>query len=58
MTLKGKTLYQKIHNVKKADWGMNTNLKAAFDKVLDIALKGNVHKKKCQNLLLSFQIWK
>lgn len=42
VTLKGETLYQKIHNVKKADWGMNTNLKAAFDKVLNIALKGNV----------------
>lgn len=46
VTLKGKTLYQKIHNVKKADWGMNTNLKAAFDKVLDIALKGNVPQEE------------
>ena len=46
VTLKGETLHQKIHNVKKADWGMNTNLKAAFDKVLDIALKGNVPQEE------------
>ena len=46
VTLKGETLHQKIHNVKKADWGMSTNLKAAFDKVLDIALKGNVPQEE------------
>lgn len=46
VSLKGETLYQKIYNVKKADWGMNTNLKAAFDKVLDIALKGNVPQEE------------
>lgn len=42
--LKGETLYKKVFNCKKAIWGMNTNLKAAFEKVLDIALEGNVPK--------------
>ena len=52
VSLKGETLYQKIYNVKKADWGMNTNLKAAFDKVLEIALKGNVPQKEMPKSIL------
>lgn len=46
VTLKGETLYQKIYNVKKADWGMNTDLWTAFNKVLDIAIKGEVPQKE------------
>ena len=42
VTLRGETLWQKIVNVSKADWGMNTDLKAAFDKVLGIALDHDV----------------
>lgn len=42
VTLKGETLSQKISYVSKASWGMNTDLKAAFDLVLDIAIKNNV----------------
>lgn len=45
VTLRGETLSQKIHNVSKAEWGMNTNLKAALDKVLDIAVKNNTPKE-------------
>lgn len=40
--LKGETLEQKIHNVEKAHWGANTDLKAAFDLVLDIAEKNQI----------------
>ncbi len=40
--VRGETLHQKVKNTMNAPWGSNTNLKAAFDKVLDIALKGNV----------------
>ena len=40
--LKGETLEQKIANMSKAAWEMNTDLKAAFDKVLDIAVKNSV----------------
>lgn len=43
--LKGETLYQKIHNASKAEWGNSTNLKAAFDKVLDTAIDGNISKQ-------------
>lgn len=45
VTLRGETLSQKIRNVSKAEWGMNTDLKAAFDKVLDIALENNTPKE-------------
>lgn len=39
--LKGETLAQKIANVSKAEWAMNTNLKAAFEKVLTIAVSSH-----------------
>lgn len=45
VTLRGETLPQKIQNVLKADWGMNTDLKVAFDKVLDIAVENNTPKE-------------
>lgn len=44
--LKGKTLEQKIRNVGKASWGMITDLKTAFEKVLDIAEKNNVSQEE------------
>lgn len=46
VSLKGETLYQKVRNAEDEDWGMSTNLKAAFDKVLDIALKDNVSQEE------------
>lgn len=46
VTLKGETLHQKIKNVENADWGGNTNLKSAFEKVLDIAEKNNVSQEE------------
>ena len=41
VTLKGETLEQKVNRVQKASWGMNTNLEAAFRKVLKLAVKNN-----------------
>ena len=46
VTLKGGTLHQKIKNVEKANFGMSTDLKAAFEKVLDIAEKNNVSQEE------------
>lgn len=46
VTLKGETLRQKIKNAENADWGGNTNLKAAFEKVLDVAEKNNVSQEE------------
>lgn len=40
--LKGETLAQKISSVDSSDWGCNTNLKLAFEKVLNIAVKNHV----------------
>ena len=40
--LKGETLAQKLESIETNDWDMNTNLEAAFDKILDIGIKNNV----------------
>ena len=41
VNIKGETLEQKLKFISKTDWGMSTNLKAAFEKVLNIAIKNN-----------------
>lgn len=46
VSLKGETLEQKVRNVDKTNWDMNTDLKAAFEKVLDIAEKNNVPQEE------------
>jgi len=40
--LKGETLAQKIRSIDMSDWQMNTNLQAAFDHVLEIAVMNHV----------------
>lgn len=42
VAVKGETLQQKIQNISKSAWGMNTNLKAAFEEVLKVAIENNV----------------
>lgn len=42
VNLKGETLYQKIYNMSRAKWDMNTNIEAAFMKILSTAVKNNV----------------
>lgn len=44
--LKGETLEQRINNLKRANWQMNTDLEAAFNKVLNIAVKNNVPQEE------------
>ena len=44
--LRGETLRQKIDNVNRANWDNNTDLKAAFEKVLAIAEKNNVPQEE------------
>lgn len=36
------SLAEKINFVDQADWGMNTNLEAAFDKILDAAVSNHI----------------
>ena len=40
--LKGDTLAQKLGSINMSDWQMNTNLKAAFERVLNIAIANHV----------------
>ena len=42
VVLEGETLYERVSNMMRANWGYTTDLKAAFTKCLDIALKHNV----------------
>lgn len=46
VALKGETLAQKIGNVSKSAWGMNTSLELAFERVLEIAVKGRVGQEE------------
>jgi hypothetical protein len=41
-----------MKQMEKAHWDMNTNLHAAFDEILKIAVKGNVAEKDMPQMLL------
>lgn len=45
-------ILDKLGQMQRSDWGMNTNLHAAFDKVLDVAVKGNVPKADMPKAIL------
>jgi hypothetical protein len=49
--LKG-TLSQKMKQMEKAHWDMNTNLHAAFDEILQIAVKGKVAQEDMPDMML------
>jgi hypothetical protein len=49
--LKG-TLSQRVTQLERAECGMNTNLHAAFDEMLKIAVKGNVPAEDMPEILL------
>lgn len=49
--LKG-NINQKINQMVKSKWEMNTNLHAAFNKILDVAVKGNVPQKEMPSMVL------
>ena len=49
--LKG-DLRSKLRQLEKADWGMNTNLNAAFDEILRVAVKGKVKAADMPKYLL------
>jgi hypothetical protein len=46
------TLAQKMSQMNSSDWGMNTNLVAAFDEILRIAVKGSVSQDNMPKTLL------
>ena len=42
VSLREETLLQKIKYVERTEWGMNTNLQAAFERVLETAMDHDV----------------
>lgn len=53
MVLKG-SLGQKLSQMNSAEWGMNTNLHAAFEEILRIAVAGNVSQADMPATLVIF----
>jgi hypothetical protein len=51
MTLKG-DIVQKIDQMSSSDWGMSTNLHAAFEKILSVAVKGNAPQEDMPAMVL------
>jgi hypothetical protein len=51
LNLKGNVI-QKAEQMEKSSWDMNTNVIAAFQKVLDVAKKGNVSDEEMPKALL------
>ena len=50
-TLKG-NINEKISQMVSSDWGMSTDLNRAFDKILDVAIKGKVPNSEMPEMLL------
>lgn len=49
----GDTFYKKVKNMCNADWGMNTNIEAVYDLILDIAISSGCSQEEIpQNLII------
>ena len=46
------TLSNRMHTMKRSDWGMGTDLHKAFDCILSVAKKGEVEQKDMPDMLL------
>jgi len=42
LQIRGRNLFEKVNNLSKAKWAMNTNLQAAFDRILNTAITRDV----------------
>jgi hypothetical protein len=51
LTLKG-DIVQKLDQMSRSDWGMSTNLHAAFTKILDVAVKGQAPQSDMPAMVL------
>lgn len=51
LTLKG-DIVQKLDQMSSSDWGMSTNLHAAFTKILDVAVKGKAPQEDMPAMVL------
>lgn len=50
--LKGKNICEKINNLFRADWGMNTNIQAVFELILKHALESGAGQHEMPNSIL------
>jgi Domain of unknown function (DUF2828) len=44
--IRGETIKEKMHFVQQMDWGMNTDFQKVFDKVLEVAVQGEMQPEK------------
>ena len=51
LTLKG-DIVQKMDQMERSEWGMSTNLHAAFNRILDTAVKGNAPQEDMPAMVL------
>lgn len=47
----GNNLYEKCRNMNRSNWGMSTNLEAAFDLILNTATKSKINQKDMPSAL-------
>lgn len=52
VNVKGRTLKDKIRNAERANWGMNTDLNRAFERILYIAKENNVPQNELPKSLI------
>ena len=45
--IKGNDLYEKFNSIVNANWGMNTNLEAVFNLILNSCKKNNIPESEC-----------
>ena len=43
--IQGRDLYEKIINISRADWGMNTNLEGVYELLLNTSIKNNLKQE-------------
>ena len=48
----GKTIYDKYHNLSRADWDMNTNVRLAFELILNTAVKNSTPVEEMPQMIL------
>jgi hypothetical protein len=50
--ISGSDLYEKVSELKSADWGMNTNIESVFDLVLSRAKSNDISEEDMPNVIL------
>lgn len=52
VSVKGETLEQKIRMIQRADWGMDTNIEAAFESVLNLCKENHVRPEEVPEAII------